>query len=361
MMCPIVDLPFINESSSVENTKAGFCRPAFEECSADGAAKNENRSTSSIIATPDNFDNRVNSMNEGFIKIPRSLLNSLSWRAATIKQRALLIEILARVVWAPTDFYVHGKIISLEKGQYCSSIRRMVEEFNPEHVRGKKSTFIFSKNDIERGLKYFLDIGVVRQEVRHDITIITVSLSKFYEEDKIVNETARETLLRQKRDTKEEDKEYIPKEKKKKKETPKDPGKIAFKEFVFLTQEQFDKLVAEHGAPFVEEMLEELNAYKGSHGKIYPSDYHTMTGRGWVLKKVKTEAAAPKQQKTIREKVMETFRNAEIYNQAECNITPEAISFTRGMTHAQLRFNEKGFWDQFTNILQKFGINNKQR
>lgn len=65
--------------------------------------------------------------------------------------------------------------------------------------------------------------------------------------------------------------------------------KIAFREQVLLTQEEFDKLTALHGKESLDEMLDVLNSYKGQHGKKYKSDYHTMLKGGWVAKKVEQE------------------------------------------------------------------------
>jgi hypothetical protein len=82
---------------------------------------------------------------------------------------------------------------------------------------------------------------------------------------------------RRKNDKKEE-KEKI------KKEKPPISEKIAFKEFVFLTEQEHAKLLALHGQQKLENLLEILNSHKGSSGKQYKSDYHTMTQGGWVVR-----------------------------------------------------------------------------
>jgi hypothetical protein len=62
-------------------------------------------------------------------------------------------------------------------------------------------------------------------------------------------------------------------------------GFIFFRDHVSLSKEQHDKLIADHGAPFVDKMLDILDAYKGSSGKQYKSDFHTMKNGGWVHKR----------------------------------------------------------------------------
>lgn len=50
------------------------------------------------------------------------------------------------------------------------------------------------------------------------------------------------------------------------------------------------------------------------------------------------------------------FKNGNFYNGAECFVDATGISFQRGMEQKGLKFSEKGFWDQFDNILRKFNI-----
>lgn len=84
--------------------------------------------------------------------------------------------------------------------------------------------------------------------------------------------------------------------KKEKEEQPHTPSfeissKIKFREFVFLSQEQYDSLIAKYGKDFVERMLDVLDSYKGSKGIEYKSDYHVMKDAGWVVERVKKDLA----------------------------------------------------------------------
>ena len=81
------------------------------------------------------------------------------------------------------------------------------------------------------------------------------------------------------------------------------PSKIAFREFVHLTQEQHDSLLSKHGPEFLKLMLDALDAYKGSSGKKYDSDFHTMKQGGWVVSRVKKDL---ENQKNANEK---SFKN----------------------------------------------------
>lgn len=68
-----------------------------------------------------------------------------------------------------------------------------------------------------------------------------------------------------------------------------DPLKSAFRQFVTLTQEEHDKLLAIHGKETFDAMLDELNSWKGRTGKTYKSDYMAMDAGSWVVKKIYNE------------------------------------------------------------------------
>jgi hypothetical protein len=74
------------------------------------------------------------------------------------------------------------------------------------------------------------------------------------------------------------------------------PSKIKFRELVELTQAEYDSLLAKNGLEFLNLMLDALDAYKGSAGKKYDSDFHTMKQGGWVVNRVKKDLQQQKQQ-----------------------------------------------------------------
>jgi hypothetical protein len=151
--------------------------------------------------------------------------------------------------------------------------------------------------------------------------------------------------------------------KKKKKLKEKVPfEKKEYRENVRLSEKQHADLLAAHGELFLNLMLDELSSYKSIHGKEYDSDYHTMVGHGWVLRKckeVQSSTEKPKISGSIREQILKRFSHGKFYREAECFINEDGIAFHRGMTHKQVKFKEFGFWDQFNNMLQQFGIQNE--
>lgn len=61
-------------------------------------------------------------------------------------------------------------------------------------------------------------------------------------------------------------------------------NKIKYAEFVSMTEEEYQKLVADHGEEATKKMIEKLDHYKGSSGKKYKSDYRAILS--WVKDEV---------------------------------------------------------------------------
>ena len=60
--------------------------------------------------------------------------------------------------------------------------------------------------------------------------------------------------------------------------------KKKYAEAVTMTEEEYQKLMAQHSKAFVDKCIEILNNYKLSSGKRYKSDYHTILN--WVIERV---------------------------------------------------------------------------
>lgn len=83
--------------------------------------------------------------------------------------------------------------------------------------------------------------------------------------------------------------EKPPENKPKKRGRPKkqEVPKIKYAEFVSMTEEEYGKLVSEHGEEKTKRAIEVLDNYKGSKGKTYKSDYRAILS--WVIERVNEE------------------------------------------------------------------------
>jgi hypothetical protein len=139
--------------------------------------------------------------------------------------------------------------------------------------------------------------------------------------------------------------------------------KIKFKEFVELSQEQYDNLQKLYGIEKFTAMLDYLDYYKGAHGKKYDSDFHVMKQGGWLEKHIDKEKKAlsdkPKNQskeEQNKEKTLKRFKHGQVYAGATFWTTDAACAFNRGQTNYQLAYKEYSFDNQLQSILLKLGI-----
>lgn len=78
---------------------------------------------------------------------------------------------------------------------------------------------------------------------------------------------------------------FLPKRKEEKRREEKGKEeKRAREEFVFLSDREYENLIAEYGENDTKQMIEILNNYKGSTGKTYKSDF--MAIKNWVVKRL---------------------------------------------------------------------------
>lgn len=90
-----------------------------------------------------------------------------------------------------------------------------------------------------------------------------------------------------------EEKEKYKKEKPKS-STKLEPKKTQYAEFVFMTEDEYQKLIDTYGEDRTKKMIEILDNYKGSSGKKYKSDYRAILS--WVVDKVEEKQTQTKQQ-----------------------------------------------------------------
>lgn len=133
---------------------------------------------------------------------------------------------------------------------------------------------------------------------------------------------------------------------------------------VKLSHEEYENICKEHSKELTDKKIQDLDTYieENPHLSKYKKKNHSVTVPEWIAKdkqkmeKEKKETSKKSYQERNREKVMQKFKNGQKYNDAECFINSEGIAFLRGQKQHELKFKEYGFDDQFSSLLQKFGI-----
>jgi len=129
-------------------------------------------------------------MDEGFIKLPRSVLRSSVWTEARPTYTKIFIVLLERCAYQKTTHSVNGNIIEILPGQVCVTFRKL-EEWCGQWI---------TKNDIEGFIKYFIKSNFLRQEIRHGKSIITIIEPTIYETCFQNGQTEIQTKVRQESD-----------------------------------------------------------------------------------------------------------------------------------------------------------------
>ena len=126
-------------------------------------------------------------------------------------------------------------------------------------------------------LNYPLLQGMSRPPVHNEQTICSNWTDDLFKMNRPLPETTTEITSETTEDI------YIPPSVPK--PSPKKPTKKKYADFVSLTEEEYQKLVAQFGEEGTRDKIENLNLYKGSKGKKYKSDY--MTILSWDKKEQK--------------------------------------------------------------------------
>lgn len=280
-------------------------------------------------------------MNEGFIKLPRSLLKDPLWKDLPLSYQHVFLVILEHVCYRPQKFDDHGHIIELQIGQMCASLREI------RKLCGK----YIKLWDVERGIDKLILCQFVRQEVRHRKSIITITHLDTY--NIILNEcaTTSGTNLRQTCDINKE-----VKKEKKEKTNKKEIEKIAFRDCVTLSQVEHDNLLALHGKDLLGKMLDILDSFKGSTGKEYKSDYFTMKDGGWVLERAKMPSKIINLNEKIDNNRSKAIEAKKLYEgKLEIEVTEKNVEIRKnGMAYPKcIDFEENGFENQLESLINK--------
>jgi hypothetical protein len=114
-------------------------------------------------------------MEQGFIQLPREFESDPFWRSLTSQWQRVFIFILFKLAYKEHDFYVGTKLFKILPGQYATSERRFVDDFNSTCPKSDHISRT-SLRRFQRDLKtlHILDHIILGTSV-HTITLITLT------------------------------------------------------------------------------------------------------------------------------------------------------------------------------------------
>lgn len=268
-----------------------------------------------------------------YFSLPRSLTRTKIWNDLPLSYQKVFTVLVDNACFSICKFDDHGHVFDLQPGQFCGSyaeikelcgkhvklidveraIKKLISyDFLRQEVRYRKSIITITHQDtyklIIRGSEVNNEAnlrqtcGKVEVQKKNNRTeeekkeqyipsaspsekVIGLDFNENFEQDSsnqnnylisgaptqhnIYYSDVTKSNKSETNSNKTEQNQNKSKQKSNKETIP----KIAFRENVFLTQVEHDKLLAKHGEVALQWMLEKLNNSKGSTGRKYKSDY----------------------------------------------------------------------------------------
>lgn len=209
--------------------------------------------------------------NDSYIKLYRKI-TEWEWYS-DINVRIVFIHLLLTANWKDKNW--HGIVV--KRGQKVTSFGNLAAETG------------LTTQQIRTAINRLKSTCEITCQSTNRYTLITLENYSFYQENpkgatskstsKPTN--GQQTTNKQLTTTKERKKERRKEEKEINKE------KVQYAEFVFLSTEEHEKLLAKYGISDTERLIEILDNYKGSSGKKYANDYRAILN--WCVKRLAEE------------------------------------------------------------------------
>lgn len=198
-------------------------------------------------------------MTAGWIKIYRGITEMHGYFGEKFNRPMCWIDLILLAESEPKDLSYRGIKVVVERGQTAISVREL------------SSRWSLSVPTVRKRLKEFVDEERITITSSNVVNIIT-----------ILNYEQYQGVAEQKPQPQQLDLFGEPKPK----ATPK-PQKHHYAPTVLLTDEEYGKLVAEHGRDGAAWMIQKLDDYKAARGTTYKSDYRAILN--WVVREYKKQ------------------------------------------------------------------------
>jgi hypothetical protein len=206
---------------------------------------------------------------KGWIKLHRTL--QLHWLWNTEKpfdKRSAWIDLLLLANHEDGKTLFDNELVVVKRGEHITSEVKLAERWGWSRTKVRNFLNLLQKDGMIENIK--------EDKKRTRIRIVNYSIYQNSEDNK---KTSENTTKEQEENTNKNDKNDKNEKNKK--------IYIQYAEFVKMTEDEYNKLVAKYGEKKVKRMIEVLDNYKGATGKKYKSDYRAILN--WVADKVLKE------------------------------------------------------------------------
>ena len=203
-------------------------------------------------------------MAAGWIKINRGITEMHGYIGEKFNRPMCWIDLILLAESEPKDLSYRGIKVVVERGQIAISVRELSNRWS------------LSMPTVRKRLKEFVDEERITVTSSNVVSIITILDYEQYQAE------AEPKLQPQQLDLFGEPPPQT------EKPTPKPkPQKHHYAPDVLLTDEEYGKLVAEHGKDGAAWMIQKLDDYKAARGMKYKSDYRAILN--WVVREYKKQ------------------------------------------------------------------------
>lgn len=217
-------------------------------------------------------------MESGWIKLYRKITEHWIWEDKPFSKGQAWIDMLMLANHEGGRFLIGNELIEVKRGSFVTSELKLMNRWG------------WSKSKVRAFLTLLENESMIVKNTDHKKTVITIVNYSDYQDSKTIERPQKdhgETAKRPQKDTNNNNKNN-------KNEKNKEIY-IQYAEFVKMTEEEYNKLVAKYGEKKVKRMIEVLDNYKGATGRKYKSDYRAILN--WVADKVLKEKIDDEEEK----------------------------------------------------------------
>jgi hypothetical protein len=186
-------------------------------------------------------------MDRGYIKVYRSLQDKGYY--SDPEYVSVWVHLLMKATYRPKEYLFNNRIHHLEPGQFITGRRVLARETG------------VNRSKLERILFCFESEQQIEQQTTNKFRIITILNWEKYQVDE-QQKSYKRAASEQPVSTNKKDK--------------KDNNKTLYSDCVYLSKEEYQKIIEKHGQNLTDKAIELLNNYIQSSGKKYKSHYHTL-------------------------------------------------------------------------------------
>ena len=218
-------------------------------------------------------------MQYGWIKLHRQITEHWLWEEKPFSKGQAWIDLLLQANHKENKVPFGNQLISIERGEFLTSESKLAERWGWSRKKVRNFLTMLSQDGMIENIK-----------MPNKGTRIKIVNYKVYQDLGDNTGTTKDTTQEQLKNNRGTTEEQLRNTNKNDKNDKNDKNKkiyIQYAEFVKMTEEEYNKLVAKYGEKKVKRMIEVLDNYKGATGKKYKSDYRAILN--WVADKVLKE------------------------------------------------------------------------